>query len=53
MTTSTTWTGNPPDDHPTLLRLPAWFGVPEQVLSPLPADAPEIREKQPEWFEVQ
>ena len=52
MTTSTTWTGNPPDDHPTLLHLPAWFGVPEQVLLPLPAEAYEVREKQREWYEV-
>ncbi|AVS67878.1 hypothetical protein C8245_21360 [Paracidovorax avenae] len=52
MTTSITWTGNPPDGHPTLLHLPAWFGVPEQVLLPLPADAYEVRERHPEWFEV-
>ncbi len=45
-------TGNEPDGHPTLLRLPPWFGVPEELVLPLPADAYEIRERQREWFEV-
>lgn len=52
MTSSTRWLGNPPNDHPTLLHLPAWFGVPEQVLLPLPVDGYVIKERQPEWFEV-
>lgn len=52
MTTLSRWTGNEPDGHPTLLMFPPWFGVREEQVLPLPADAYEIRERQPEWFEV-
>lgn len=45
-------TGNTPDNHPTLLMFPPWFGVREEQVLPLPADAYEIRERHPEWFEV-
>ena len=52
MNTSRISTGNTPEGHPTLLRFPPWFGVREEQVLPLPADAYEIRERQPEWFEV-
>lgn len=52
MTTPPISTGNTPEGHPTLLMFPPWFGVREELVLPLPADAYEIKERQREWFEV-
>ncbi|MGV3679654.1 MAG: hypothetical protein ACO1PM_08010 [Acidovorax sp.] len=38
--------------HPTILRLPQWFGVPEQIELPLPAGEYQLREVQPDWWHV-
>ena len=44
---------NNPADHPTLLTMPPWGWVgPSVAILPLPADAYEMRELQPDWFEV-
>ncbi len=48
-----TLTMNQPPDHPTLLNMPYWcWRVPSVMVLPLPADAYELREVQPDWFEV-
>ncbi|MDH4417693.1 MAG: hypothetical protein QE485_10745 [Acidovorax sp.] len=39
-------------DHPTLLRLPAWFGFPEERALPLAPDAYALKEVSPDWWEV-
>jgi len=42
-----------PADHPTLLTMPSWgWREPSVVTLPLPADAYELREARPDWFEV-
>lgn len=39
--------------HPTLLNMPTWgFSIPSTEILPLPADAYEVRQVQPDWFEV-
>ncbi len=44
---------NNPPGHPTLLTMPPWDWMgPSVTILPLPADAYELREVQPDWFEV-
>ena len=44
---------NNPPDHPTLLNMPDWgFPISSVEILPLPADAYEIRQVHPDWFEV-
>lgn len=38
--------------HPTILRLPEWFGVPEQILLPLPPAEYELQEVHRDWWHV-
>lgn len=39
-------------EHPTLLRMPAWFGFPEERALPLAPDAYALKEVSPDWWEV-
>lgn len=44
---------NNPPDHPTLLNMPDWgFPISSVEILPLPADAYEVRQVHPDWFEV-
>ncbi len=44
---------NQPPDHPTLLTMPPWcWREPSVVILPRPADAYELRQVRPDWFEV-
>ncbi len=44
---------NCPPDHPTLLTMPSWGGpCPSVAILPLPANQYELRQVQPDWFEV-
>jgi len=46
-------TMNQPADHPTLLNMPTWcWREPSTVILPRPAADYELREVQPDWFEV-
>ncbi|EJE48769.1 hypothetical protein PMI14_06797 [Acidovorax sp. CF316] len=38
--------------HPTILRLPEWFGRPEQILLPLPAAEYLVQEVHRDWWHV-
>lgn len=38
--------------HPTVLRLPEWFGQPEQILLPLPAAEYQVQEVHRDWWHV-
>lgn len=38
--------------HPTILRLPEWFGEPEQILLPLPPWEYEVEEVHRDWWHV-
>lgn len=37
---------------PTILRLPQWFGEPEQILLPLPAAEYQVHQVHPDWWHV-
>lgn len=37
---------------PTILRLPQWFGEPEQILLPLPAAEYQVQQEHPDWWRV-
>lgn len=43
---------NTPPGHPTLLRMPPWFGMVEERVLPLPAAEYELRQVHQDWFEV-
>jgi hypothetical protein len=38
--------------HPTILRLPEWFGEPEQILLPLPAADYLVQQVHSDWWHV-
>lgn len=38
--------------HPTVLRLPEWFGEPEQILLPLPTAEYQLHQVHPDWWHV-
>ncbi|WP_428001785.1 hypothetical protein [Acidovorax sp.] len=38
--------------HPTILRLPEWFGQPEQILLPLPAAEYQVQQVHRDWWHV-
>ncbi len=38
--------------QPTILRLPEWFGVPEQMELPLPAAEYLVRQEHADWWRV-
>lgn len=41
-----------PVDHPTLLRMPSWLGVPEEKLLPLAPHAYVLKQVHADWWEV-